>query len=165
MMEFSRFLLVSSALLCSLVAGLALTFSIIVMPGIRTLSDHDFLRAFQVIDRVIQNGQPVFGIVWLGSVVSLIGATVLGFGSWENADRIMATAALALWLFGVQLPTMAINVPLNNQLQAQELHSLGESALREARTTFEPRWVTWNHIRTVLAVAASLLLILLCLRA
>lgn len=49
-----------ATLLCSLVAGFLFSFAIVVMPGISDLNDREFLRAFQVMDRVIQNNQPVF---------------------------------------------------------------------------------------------------------
>ena len=52
--------------LCSLVAGFLFAFALVVMPGIRSLNDREFIRAFQVIDRVIQNNQPIFMLVWVG---------------------------------------------------------------------------------------------------
>ncbi len=60
-------LLILTTPLCSLVSGFLLAFAIVVMPGMKTLSDHDFLQAFQAIDHVIQGNQPVFLVVWLGS--------------------------------------------------------------------------------------------------
>ena len=49
--------LIVATFLCSLVAGLVFVFAIVVMPGIESLNDREFIRAFQVIDRVIQNNQ------------------------------------------------------------------------------------------------------------
>jgi uncharacterized membrane protein len=37
-----------------LVAGFLFAFAAVIMPGIRSLGDRAFIRAFQVIDRVIQ---------------------------------------------------------------------------------------------------------------
>ena len=64
--------LISSALLCSLVAGITLVFAIVVMPGISKFEDKEFLKAFQLIDGVIQNNQPLFLLVWLGSIISVL---------------------------------------------------------------------------------------------
>ncbi|MGB5425029.1 MAG: hypothetical protein WBN03_22880, partial [Desulfobacterales bacterium] len=61
--------LILATFLCSLVAGFLFAFSVVVMPGIRSLNDREFIRAFQVMDRVIQNNQPIFMLVWIGSVV------------------------------------------------------------------------------------------------
>ena len=66
-MDSLRIVLVVSTLLCTLVAGIVLAFASVVMPGIRRLNDHDFLQAFKTMDRVIQDNQPVFMLVWAGS--------------------------------------------------------------------------------------------------
>jgi uncharacterized membrane protein len=153
-----------STLLCSLVAGFLFAFAAVVMPGIKSLSDHDFLQAFKVMDRVIQNNQPIFILVWLGSAVALLILAVLGIWQLEGIDRFLAIISCATYLFGVQLPTATINIPLNNQLQTQDLDSMSEHALGEARMTFESPWMRWNSIRTVLATLTTALLILLLIR-
>lgn len=158
------FALMTATLLCSLVAGFVLAFACVAMPGLGTLGDRDFLRAFQVVDRVIQNNQPVFMLVWVGSIVALVASGALGFRQLEGMDRLLLVGAVLVYLLGVQLPTMAINVPLNNQLQSLELGALDETALAEARLAFEPRWNRWNTIRTFLAALVSALLIILVLR-
>jgi uncharacterized membrane protein len=53
-----QILLIVTTLLCSLVAGFLFAFATIVMPGIKQLSDRDFIRAFQVIDGMVQKNQP-----------------------------------------------------------------------------------------------------------
>jgi uncharacterized membrane protein len=73
-----------ATLFCSLVAGLVFAFAIVVMPGIKSLGDRDFLQSFKVMDRVIQNNQPIFIFVWLGSAVILIISTGLGFWQLEG---------------------------------------------------------------------------------
>ena len=42
------------------------------MPGLSSLNDREFIRAFQVADAVIQNNQPLFMLTWIGSIVSLL---------------------------------------------------------------------------------------------
>ncbi len=76
-----------ATLLCSLVAGFLLAFAIVVMPGIRKLNDRDFLRAFQVMDGMIQDNQPVFMVVWVGSIVASLVAAVLGIGQLHGYER------------------------------------------------------------------------------
>ena len=68
--------LILATFLCSLVAGFLFAFAVVAMPGIGKLSDREFVRAFQVMDRVIQNNQPIFILVWVGSVVSLVTSVV-----------------------------------------------------------------------------------------
>lgn len=160
-MNLFQIILTLATLLCSLVAGFVLAFAIVVMPGISTLNDHDFLQAFKAVDRVIQNNQPIFILVWLGSVVALVTAALLGVVWLEGVDRLLIVIAVATYLLGVQLPTATINVPLNNQLQMQDLDTMTELVLREARMKFEPRWIRWNSIRTVFSILTTVLLIIL----
>ena len=45
-----QIVLILATLLCSLVAGFLFAFATVVMPGIKTLNDREFIRAFQVIE-------------------------------------------------------------------------------------------------------------------
>ena len=158
-MDLLQIVLTLATLLCSLVAGFVLAFAVVVMPGIRNLNDHDFLQAFKAIDRVIQNNQPIFSLVWLGSILGLVTAALAGIFQFDGIDRLLIGIAAAIYLLGVQLPTFTINVPLNNQLQMQKLDVMTDLALREARVNFESRWIQWNSIRTIFAILTSALLI------
>jgi len=156
--------LILAAFLCSLVAGFLFAFSVVVMPGIRSLNDRAFIRAFQKMDGVIQNNQPIFMLVWIGSVVSLIISAVLGIGQLGGIERSLLIFASLAYLLGVQLPTVTINVPLNNKLQTLDADALDETAQKKARQDFEPRWNRWNSIRTSFSGLVSALLIVLLIR-
>lgn len=153
--------LILAAFLSSLVAGLLFIFAVVVMPGIRRLSDREFIRAFQVMDGVIQNNQPLFVLVWAGSVVALVASAVMGFGQLEGVGRLLIIVAALAYILGVQLPTVAINIPLNNKLQTLDVNAVNETAQKMARQAFEPRWNRWNTIRAALASLASALLLTL----
>lgn len=156
--------LVVATLLCSLVAGFVFAFAVVVMPGFSNLGDAEFLRAFQVTDRVIQKNQPLFMLVWMGSVVALLAAAALGFGQLDGTGRVLIITAVLVYLLGVQLPTATINIPLNNTVQALEIDTVDEAAHAAARQDFESRWNYWNTMRTIMACLVSVLLILLLLR-
>lgn len=153
--------LILATLLCALVAGLLFAFAIVTMPGIKSLNDGEFIRAFQVMDAVIQNNQPLFMLVWMGSAVTLLLAAALGFGQLDLAGKGILLVATLLYIIGVQLPTGMINVPLNNQLQTLDVGTMSASAQAEARLRFEPRWNQWNRMRTAVATLVTALLILL----
>ncbi|MEM7600334.1 MAG: DUF1772 domain-containing protein [Verrucomicrobiota bacterium] len=152
-------LLIFATLTTLLVTGLLLTFALLVMPGLGQLDDRGFLRGFQEIDRIIQNNHPIFVVVWAGSVLSLLVATMMGFGQLDGWAQGLLIAATALYLLGVQVPTMAGNVPLNNHLQQIELATLSEPELAEARHDFESPWNRFNLIRTVICLGVALMLI------
>ncbi len=156
--------LILATFLCSLVAGFLFAFALVVMPGIRSLNDREFIRAFQVMDRVIQNNQPIFVLVWVGSVVALVTSAVLGIGQLDGAGRLLTIFAALTYLLGVQLPTVTINIPLNNKLQTLDVDAMNESTQKAARKDFEPRWNRWNSIRAAFASLASALLIILLFR-
>jgi uncharacterized membrane protein len=163
-MRLFELTLIAATLLCALVAGFVFAFAAVVMPGIGTLDDRNFLRAFRAIDRVIQNNQPVFLLVWIGSVVVLLASAVLGFEQLDGTGRVLMVAAVLAYLLGVQLPTVAINVPLNNTVQTLRIDGMDETALGAARQKFESRWIYWNVVRTVLASLVSVLLLIVLLR-
>ena len=100
-------------------------------------------------------------LVWVGSIVSLIAAVVLGMGGLTGAGRMFLLAAALMYLLGVQLPTLAVNVPLNNRLQRLDTGAADAAALREARRSFASRWNRWNVFRTVFASLTTLWLIVL----
>ena len=112
-------------------------------------------------DRVIQNSQPLFMLVWVGSVVALIASTVLGLGQLDGIERLLLIFASLTYLLGVQLPTVTINVPLNSKLQTLDADTLDEAGQKKARENFEPLWNRWNSIRSALSSLASSLLIIL----
>lgn len=163
-MDPIQLLLISSTFLCSLVAGFLFAFSIVVMPGIKQLNDQEFIRSFRLMDRVIQNNQPIFMVVWVGSVLAMIGAGVLGIWQLNGLERYLTILSLLIYLLGVQLPTMIVNVPLNNRLQSFDVEKSDQENLKKERQNFEPRWTHWNMIRTVFACLTALLLIVLLLR-
>jgi uncharacterized membrane protein len=155
---------VLAAFLCSLVAGFLFAFAVVIMPGIRNLGDGEFLRAFQEIDRVIQRGHPLFGLVWVGSVLALVASLALGVGQVVGLDRMLLALAGGIYLLGVQLPTFVINIPLNNELQALDVDGADGATCRSARARFEPRWNRWNTIRTALAALTSAMLVVFLIR-
>ena len=163
--EFTfQIILISATLLCSLVAGFLFAFATVVMPGIKTLSDREFIRAFQVIDGVIQNNQPLMVAVWMGSILAAVAAAVMGFGQLDGAQRLLLVAAPIVYILGVQLSTFTINVPLNNRLQRLNVDVMDAVALKAARMNFEPSWNRWNLVRTPFAGLASVLFMVLLFR-
>lgn len=156
-----QMLLIAAALLCSLVAGFLFAFATVIMPGLKMLNDREFIRAFQVIDGVIQNNQPLFVAVWTGSIVTLVASVGLGWSQLDGVQRLLLILAALVYVFGVQVSTFAVNVPLNNQLQRLDVDITDKVALRAARTTFEPRWNRWNRVRTPLASLTLALIVVL----
>lgn len=156
--------LVLSALLCSFVAGFLFAYAIVVMPGLKELDDKQFIKTFQVTDRVIQNNHPLFLLVWIGSAIAVIVCAIYGFGKLHGVDFFLMLLATIAYLIGVQLSTIFVHLPLNNKLQKIDTENMSEEGLQAARVGFESRWNKSNEIRTAIACGVSLLLIVLVLR-
>lgn len=62
-----------------------------------------------------------------------------------------------LYLAGAFVLTLVVHVPMNNALAATDSASL-DAAARWA--SYRVRWTAWNHVRTVAALAAAVLLTL-----
>ena len=153
-----------SAFLCSLVAGFLFAYAIVVMPGIKNLNNREFIRAFQVTDLVIQNNQPVFMLVWIGSAIAIIASALLGFWRLQGLDLFLLALATLSYIFGVQISTIVIHLPLNNKLQSLDVDAMSEADLEVARNEFEPRWNKSNVVRTAVSGCVSALLIILLVR-
>ena len=97
-------------------------------------------------------------IDWGGLVLTIISAGVPGIRQLAGMECILTIFATLLYLAGVQLPTIAVNVPLNNRLQSFNVGELNDQTITKERQYFEPRW---NTIRTVVACITSLALIVL----
>ena len=121
--------LMLSVFLSSLVAGLLFGFAVVVMPGITKLDDDDFLKAFKHMDSIIQDNHPLFMVVWVGSIFTVLGTLVLGTLQLTGLQLNLLCAAGVLYLLGVQAPTARFNIPLNNALQGWDLASMDDCLL------------------------------------
>ena len=155
--------LVSATLLVSLVAGFLFAFAVVAMPGLKQLNDGEFIRAFQGIDGIIQNNNPLFMLVWMGSVLFLIAAAIIGFNQLESLQRNVLLAATVLYIIGVQAPTIVINVPRNNVIQTVNVDTANGTALQQARIDFEDGWNRSNQFRTVMSITVTAILLSLVL--
>ena len=153
-MEPLHVTLLLSIIFCSLVAGLLFGFAIVVMPGIAKLSDKEYLLSFKHMDGIIQNNQPLFVLVWAGSILSVILTLVLGIMNLKGEQLYLLAGAASLYLVGVQLPTFLVNIPLNNELQNLDIEELMETQAKSSRTKFETPWNRWNRIQTINAIVA-----------
>ena len=151
----------AATVLTGLVAGLLFAFAVITMPGIGTLGDRAFIRTFQVMDAVIQDNHPLFMGAWLGSAGLLIVSVVLGFRRIPSELWIPLAVATTVYLAGVEIPTVVINVPLNNALQRVDTGKAPDETVIAARRDFEARWNRWNRRRTVVATAVTAALVVL----
>ena len=155
-MEILNISLFFSTLLCSLVTGFILTYAIVVMPGLSKLDDKEFIKAFQVTDGIIQNNQPIFILIWVGSIISVVSTIIISIFTLGILEAWKIIFVSLVYLIGVQAITIIIHLPLNKRIQNIDINSTNLQSLNEERKNFETKWNYFNNIRTVIAFLVTL---------
>ena len=153
--------LIVSALSCGLVTGFILTYAIVVMPGLAKLTDKNFLRAFQVTDEIIQNNQPLFMLIWIGSIISVITTTFTSIVYVGFPDASLILLVCFIYLVGVQGVTITIHIPLNNHVQKLQVDKLDDQKANQERSVFEAKWNRFNYIRSSISFLVCLAFLLI----
>lgn len=151
-------LLIVTAVLTALIAGLFYAYSCSVVLGLGKLSDAEYLKSMQSINREILN--PVFFVSFMGTVVLLPVSTFMYRA--QNPVFILLLLATIAYLVGVFGVTIFGNVPLNNQLDKFDIVNSTKEGIKQMRENFENRWNFLNNIRTVFSVISILLVICAC---
>lgn len=159
-MEILNISLFFSTLLCSLVTGFILTYAIVVMPGLSKLDDKEFIKAFQVTDGIIQNNQPIFILIWVGSIISVVSTIIISIFTLGILEGWKIIFVSLVYLIGVQAITIIIHLPLNRRIQKIDINSTSSQSLNEERKNFETKWNYFNNIRTVIAFLVTLFFLL-----
>ena len=159
-MNFLEVSLICSILSCTLVTGFTLLYAVVIMPGLSKLDDKEFIKAFQVTDGVIQDNQPLFILIWLGSVISVVGAILTSIISVGSPEAWLIVFVGVVYLLGVQGITLSVHLPLNNRIKKINIEKTDHQMLSVERGKFETRWNFFNTIRTGISFSVSLTLLL-----
>lgn len=152
-------LLIITAVLTALIAGLFYAYSCSVVLGLGKLSDAEYLKAMQSINREILN--PVFFMSFMGTAI-LLPVSAFFLRGQQPVFIFLVLAALA-YLIGVFGVTVAGNVPMNDQLDQFNISGSTAEAIKQMRENFEARWNFLNNIRTVFSVITIILVICGCI--
>ena len=145
-----------TVLLNALSAGFFFAWSVSVILGTKKVGDFAYLETMQNINREILN--PVFFMVFLGSLIALVVNVVLQFDNKPVFWLVVASAVIYLvGTFGV---TALGNVPLNNELEAFDINQTVPNVLKEFRTYYEGTWNRFHTIRTVAGMVSFILLLI-----
>lgn len=150
-----------SILLSALVTGFILTYAIVIMPGLSNLDDKEFIKAFQVTDGIIQNNQPIFILIWIGSIVSVLSTIITSILSLGILDAWLIIFVSVVYLLLVQGITILIHLPLNKSIQNIDINSSNSETLSKMRKSFETKWNYFNNVRTVVAFFVVLIFLLI----
>jgi uncharacterized membrane protein len=143
--------LMLATLTVGMMAGIMAAFALSVMRGLARTSDGTFVEVMRRINVEIVN--PWFLFCFLGGAVFTLLTLFLTLRGYSvGAPQRDATGWIiaALVLYGLSLGvTFLVNMPLNAALAAAD-----PADPAAARKPFEKRWVQFNVIRTITAVAS-----------
>ena len=146
----------ATAFCSALITGLFYAYSCSVNAGLSRLSDAEYLRAMQSINRAILN--PWFFASFIGTLILLPVCTWLSYSPGENSISfyllLSATLVYAVAAFGV---TIRGNVPLNDMLDKFEINAANPDNLRNLRYRFEKSWNMFHAVRTIACIVSLLL--------
>jgi uncharacterized membrane protein len=145
----------STALGCGLIAGVLFAFSTFLMSALARLSPPTGIAAMQLINITVIN--PWFMTAFLGTAVACLGLAVSVLFNLSQPGVIYLLLGSLLYLLGTVVVTIGCNVPLNDALAIVDPHNPESAKLWASYLT---TWTNWNHVRTVAALAASLLFII-----
>lgn len=137
------------AIAAALSGGALFAFSNFVMRALGRVPAPEAIRVMQAINETAIN--PLFMLLLIGTGVAAIGVSGAQLFGGHAANN-WVYAGTALYVPGVVLVTTFANVPLNNVLAAV-VPDLGNAGT--AWASYASPWTAWNHIRTVLSVAAA----------
>ena len=143
----------AGALGCALNGGVFFAFSTFVMPSLDALPAPQSVAAMQSINRLAV--RPPFMLALFGTAAVCLGLAVWSVVSWGEPGATWVLAGSVLYLVGAIAVTVVFNVPLNDRLAAVDAQSA--SAADEWRH-YMTNWTAWNHVRTVVPMAAAALL-------
>ncbi len=149
----NEILLVVTGTLLAMLTGFFFGWSVSVMGGLGRLSDGEYVRAMQSINKVILN--PLFFIIFMGPVVLLPWVTLLYA---DNGMFIALLGSSILYVVGTFGVTIAGNVPLNDRLD-----KASESDAPKVRAAFESKWNRLHTFRTVCGVLSTVLFFVACI--
>jgi uncharacterized membrane protein len=136
----------------ALMAGLWFFCSTALMPALANRPVPEAIAAMQEVNVVILN--PVFGLVLGATTLLSLVLTIVTFFRLDRPASGLLLAAAIVFFVGTFVVTMALNVPLNDQLAAVEPAS---AAGAEVWENYLSRWNLWNNVRLVSSTASVVL--------
>ncbi|PYK13806.1 MAG: hypothetical protein DME65_00700 [Verrucomicrobia bacterium] len=148
-------LMFAAAIGSGLIAGVFFAFSSFVMPALRRLPAAQGVAAMQSINIMVLN--PMFLGVFLGTAIGCLLLVVIALLNWHKPGATCLGAGGAIYLLGTFAVTALFNVPRNDALAALDPAN-AESVRLWAE--YVAGWTLWNHVRTIAAIAATILLMI-----
>ncbi len=151
-MSFHNIVILFTVFFLGLISGLLFSYLISVNIAFKQLSDIEYIKAMQQINRAIQN--PLFLICFMGLMFLLPICTYLH----RNSTTIFYLFIIAsiFYIVGVLGITFIKNIPLNNQLDTFSTTNSTSDAITSMRNNFQTAWNKYHLYRTVFSMLSFL---------
>lgn len=147
-----EFATIGCVILLGLMAGFFYAYSVDVMIALDRLSPQAAIESMQSINLVVRN--PMFFVTFFLTPVACF---VTGAFLWAGKNRTTAgfvIGAGAFYLVFAWLPTIAINVPMNEALALVSGADIAKDAANIWQN-YSPTWTFWNTLRTIASALAT----------
>lgn len=136
------------------IAGFFYAYSSTVMRGFDAIEPHHAIAAMQGINANVRNA--VFAPAFFGTpVAAVVTGTLFLVLRWHSGAILMFLAA-ATYVLGAFLPTLLINVPMNEALALVSLPRDPENAAL-IWSSYSIRWTWWNSLRAAFSMVSLIL--------
>jgi uncharacterized membrane protein len=140
---------VSAVLSIIMAAGMAGTFFVFstgVMPGLNAARPGSAIDAMQTINQKIQN--PLFVGMFMLVPVAAVAAGVFLLTMGHRSAAVLFFAAAVVYFAGALVPSFAVNIPMNDDLDAVTIPKHAAEAAK-VWSDYSGRWTAWNTVRAV----------------
>lgn len=141
-----------AAIASGVVGGVFYAFSTFVMRGLGRVSPEAGHRAMQEINVTVLT--PWFLTPFIGLAPLCVGLGIVAGLDLEASGAIWLLLASVVYLVGCFAETVAIHIPMNDELAAMAPEDDGAEALWQRYLT---RWTAWNHVRTLACLVSAVL--------
>jgi uncharacterized membrane protein len=129
-------------------------FSTFVMKALGRLPAPQGIAAMQSINITVIN--PLFMLALVGTALACIPVGIIGLLSWGEPYAAYLLAGAVLYPLGAIFTTRAFHIPRNDALAVLDP---GRADAARYWAHYLVGWTAWNHVRTIVPLAASALLI------
>lgn len=149
-----RVLVAAATVAMGLIAGFFYAYACSVMVGLARTDDRTFVATMQAINATVRNAG--FAPSFFGALVLSVATAAIAM--WRRSPTRAPLAAAAVLYAAAFVVTLAVSVPLNNELAAAGAPER-IADLAAVRADYEAPWVVWNLVRTLMSTGALVALI------
>jgi uncharacterized membrane protein len=146
------FLLWTAALSSGLIAGVFFAFSVFIMKAFSHIPNAQSIVAMNSINKIITRS--LFMPLFFGSSIISLLLIIISLMKWSEPDAVLTLTAGMIYIVGMFMCTIILNVPLNNSLAKVDPNSeeAGDVWINYLKT-----WTNWNHVRAIASLATCVL--------